>query len=161
MVKHYNPSISEDAARILNTKGEYLSSDVLPNIQPTIDIKRICNIVRQADQSTTGAFTIFTTPTDKDFYLVGWSMSFSKGSATDATNSLDLTVVIDGVTQAVETLGIFTLNTHAEALSGNCAGFPIKLDRGTNIQMTGTFTAGTLARSARIIGFTVETTKGQ
>lgn len=159
MVKHYNPSIVQNAQRILNTKADNLSDEVSGPVA-VIPIKPICRIVRFAVRSTSGSGTVYATPTDKDFYLIGCSLSVQRDAACDAPSSdgARVGIVIDSVTQGLIPISCATL-TAFSAEQNITFPFPIKIDRGTNITITGmTFTVGTCVRSVSIIGYTEETT---
>lgn len=162
MVKHYNPTIAEDANRIFNFKtGEVVSTEVAPFIQPIIPIQRKCTVIKELHHTTSGAQTLYTTPNDKDFYLTSVLMTIVKDATCDmASNVYNLTAVVDGVTISLGTIAILTLTAQSEVISRDFT-IPIKIDRGSSIFLTAnTFTAGTMSRSATICGYTVETTKG-
>lgn len=156
MARHYNPSISQDARRILNLKGtDMMVSEVLDVITPVVPIGRVCNIVRAVRQDTTGTFTIFTTPSDKDFYLVAADLSTSKNSTADNSSS-DLRVVVDGVARSLLVTAQITLT--AQGVQAFLPFTPpILVDRGTVIDVTGAFTVGAMSRVGSIVGYTVET----
>ena len=160
MVKHYNPSIAEDANRLLNSKaGDQLGAEVAPIIQPTIELRRYSNIVRSGSSTASSSTaSIFTTPSDKDFYLTGATFSLQKDATSDNTSAF-LRVTIDGST----TRNIIQMDTlTTTAVSKDMAvsfPFPIKLDRSTNVIIGATYTVGSLVRNATIFGYTVEVTK--
>jgi len=135
-VKHYNPSISERAARIFATKGDALSDDVMPNIQPVITLTPVARILKSA-----GSGTLYTTPSDKDFYLTGFSASFSK-AVTDTGTSLTLTCFTEGVSVPLIRLAGVTLTVERDTVAVDLS-IPIKVDRGTAIASgaSGTFSS--------------------
>lgn len=148
MVKHYNPSIVQDAQRIFNTKTNNISDEV-GDIIPVVPVLPVCRIVRSSASGT-----VYTTPSDKDFYLTGFSMSFSKDVA--ATGSvMTLSAIIDGVSQVLHRFAAITLTAERDSIAIDLS-FPIKIDRGTNITigLTGTFNSA----PAAIRGYTQETT---
>jgi hypothetical protein len=112
------------------------------------------------DISATGQ-TIYTTPMDKDFYLVAATLSFVKDAACDAiTSRIHMRVSVDGVVIYVLTLSTLTLTAQNQSISVSPA-IPIKLDRNTVVSFVmDTYAAGLRAISGTIIGYTVETTKG-
>lgn len=156
MPVHYNPSIAQDSRRIFNLKaGDNFSPEILPNIQPVMQISRVANIVREVGSAATGTFTIFTTPADKDFYLTGAMLSFTKDAASDLT-TMAMNVVIAGATRSIVVIPTTTLV--AGTMQHNAPiTTPILVDRGTTIGVTGTFTVGTATRFGLVQGFTVET----
>jgi len=160
VTKHYNPSIVERANRILATKaGDYLSDDVMPNIQPVIPISPIVKIIRNSNTSATGSITPYTTPDDKDFYLTAIGLSYSKNATCDvATGNVALNVTIDGVSVAVVSLAMLTLTAEKDSVYVNFNP-PIKVDRGTAITGTNTYTAGLMRRTCNVVGYTEEVTR--
>lgn len=159
MAKHYNPSITEDASRILNTKtGDNVGVEVNPIIQPVIQITRTCNIVKSTQASNTLTATIYTTPSDKDFYLTSASISMIKDVTATATRSY-ITAIIEGSTVAFCDIASFTTTVHNEAMSMTFP-VPIKIDKGTNIVITNDTNVANIRSRGTIIGYTVETTKG-
>jgi len=159
VVKHYNPSISEDAARILNSKqGQFLGDDVQGPVA-VIPIRRYANIVRRVGSTTTGSATVYTTPADKDFYLTGIQVSFIKNATCDvASGPLRYTATVEGVSQGIISLALLTLTAQDQNAFVSFET-PIKVDRNTAITTSNTFTAGAFVRECCITGYTVETTK--
>jgi len=151
MTRHYNPSITERANRILATKsGDFLSDEVISNIQPVIAIAPVAGIIKSGASGT-----IFTTPADKDFYLTGLSASFSK-AAGDTGTSLTLTGFVDGVSVPLIRLAGVTLTVERDSVVADFT-YPIKIDRNTAIASgaSGTFTASAFC----IRGYTEEVTR--
>ena len=159
-MKHYNTSISEDAMRIFNTKSfDNISSEVSPIIQPTIEIKRYANLILSSTATTTGAISI-SSPADKDFYVTGIQISYSKNVTCDiASGRMSVSVNIEGVSKHIIGFAVQTLTAENDSLSTQYTT-PIKVDRGSTFSMSGSFTAGALVRVMNIQGYTVETTKG-
>lgn len=155
MVKHNNASIAIDAARILATKGDFLSDEVDGPVA-VIPIERFCNIQRELQRSVTGNNNVYTTPTDKDFYLTGFVFSYMCDATADNTN-ITAFITTDGVTKNIARAAKITTT----ATSGIVAvefNKPIKIDRGTIIGSSSTFTVGNCTHSLAIRGYTVETT---
>jgi len=160
-MRHFNPSISEDKNRILNLKSGDDNSEVADYIQPTIEIERRINIVKTTGQGATGTFAIYTTPTDKDFYITNIILHYIKDAACDlATGGVwSLSANIDGTSQALVSLSVITLTAQDELLILQFDK-PLKIDRGNAINSNGTFGAGAMRRNVTIYGYTVETFKG-
>ena len=159
MVKHYNPSLSEDAARLFNNKqGEYLPSETAAFIQPTVELKRRCNIVRDTGNLTGATVTVYTTPTDKDFYLVTAQLSAAQDVVSANTRVL-MKCTVDGVSRAILNIAMIPSTVQRGETSDSYPN-PIKVDRGTTIQIAcNTGASGTQTNYGSIIGYTVETTK--
>lgn len=162
MVKHNNPTISEDAARLFNTKtGDMLGSEVNPIIQPTIELLRKSNIQANITLTSSSASSgIYTTPADKDFYLTSCDLSFIKDAACDINSgAFFIRIYVDGTPRYIG-IARLTLTAQHSVLSHDFQ-VPIKIDRNTTLTLiAGTFTAGSCISNATIIGYTVEVTKG-
>jgi len=157
MVKHYNTSISEDAARILNSKqGQFLSDDVQGPIA-TIAIEPKCNIIKSTTCSNATSATIFTTPADKDFYLTAVCLSTVQDATSTNTRS-QIQINVDGVTGAIVTLSFITLTAGRGEIFVSLDK-PVKLDRNSAVRITHTTAVANCTSNASAIGYTVETTK--
>lgn len=162
MVKHYNTSLADDANRILNTKaGDMLSSQVNPILQPTIPITRICDIIRSASVSASASTgTLFTTPSDKDFYLSLVSFNIIKDSTCDvASGNTNLRAVINGANTDLIAIPMLTL-TAQETNVQVAFPIPFKVDKNTSITLVAnTFTAGNFRKTGLLAGYTMEVSK--
>ncbi len=151
-MKLNNRSIALDTNRILDLKAESIS-DVMPMIQPTVEIKPRLNIIKSVvtDQ------TIYTTPTDKDFYLTNTYISMCK-AAGDTGSAISINAFIDGVATLILSIGGITGTVDYQSVAENYGQDGIKIDKGTiiNLSITGTYTS----KRALIKGYTRETTKG-
>ncbi len=156
-MRHYNPSITERLFRIFRPKaGDQFSDEVSPNLVAVVPITPVCRIIKAAGSSATGTMNVWTTPTDKDFYLTGANLSMVKDAANDmATGNVSLAVFVDGV--AVNPIGIalLTLTAQNQTVQANFS-IPIKLDRGSVISVGATYAAGAMRRFVTINGYTEE-----
>jgi len=157
MVKHFNTTIAEDSARIFNFKGDNLSVEVMPNIQPTIEIKRYCDIVRQTNATNVTSQTIFTTPADKDFYLTSCALGVMK-DALNASTVENLQGAVAGVGRVFLSIPSITLTAQTANITQTFDP-PIKLDRASTIDLASTSAVATIRMTGCITGYTVETTK--
>lgn len=153
MARHYNPSIVSRASRILNSKnGDFLGDQVMgPMAVIDVNIPRI-NILRQV----TSASTIYTTPTDKDFFLTNLMMSGSK-VATDSGTALSVTCVVGGATVTLSRFISATLTAFEQSAIMQWQSICLKIDRGTAITLSigGAWTGV----CAQIQGYTEEVTQ--
>jgi len=151
--------VNEMSEKIKESNLNLLPRDISNSIQPVIEVGKNIDqhFSKSASQATTGTITIFTTPSDKDFFMTCCNFSFAKDSTCDiGTGVIDFLCVINGAT--VRPLRSAVITTTAER--GNLEtsfSTPIKLDRNSVISLTGTFTVGVMARVASINGFTVDT----
>lgn len=155
-MRNNNPTISLDLNRIFDLKGE--STNIIADfIQPIVPITRIINIIRNATGTNATSTVLYTTPSDKDFYLTNASLSLIK-DATATSNISTITVVVEGVTQRIISIIGLTLTAQAETNYKNF-NIPIKLDRNTAITITHSTNVGNVSANGIIMGYTVETTK--
>jgi len=154
-----NKSIKQDLideAR-LNIAYDNIPSTVLPTIQPTISVeKKYVDIVRT--RTTAGSetgYALYTTPTDKFFYLTNAQLSISKDAACDAaTGACFIYGFVSGAIRNLIQVSTITLTAMQDTVSVTFSP-PVKLDRNTAITATwaGTHTAGIFVKSAVIIGY--------
>lgn len=148
MTEHYNPSISQDAARTLNTKGDNFPTDV-QGLMATVKIAPFQNIVKTNS---------YTTPTDKDFYMTSVFHSYSKTAAnTGSVQYVQFTPEETGI--AINTLALIgtTLTAEKDRIGMHFGEVGIKIKRGTTITVvqTGTYAIFDIT----IVGYTRETTR--
>lgn len=148
---------SEVLKRIVSTLGlqtmiDKTAMDLVPTIQPVIvaNPERIADVVEK--NSGTGA--IYTTPTDKDFFLTNVNIStISQNQSGNHQDSISV-VMESGATKTILGVGngsgVATDNT-ANATLNLCV--PVKLKRGSAITPTKISSSGSFS----IIGFTRET----
>jgi len=154
-MKHYNPSISEDTVNTFNLKGEEIS-EINEIISPVVIIQRPVHIVRFASVSTNTSTAIFTTPTDKDFYLTFLDTVYTSDVACDCSVTY-VDFYVEGVIRYLY-LPVTTLTALNIQKTINFNP-PIKLDRGTAVRLVGSKSVGTFFRAGTIGGYTVETRK--
>jgi len=155
-MQNYNSSISQDLNRIFDLKGE--STDLVSDIiMPVVPIVRNIDIVRNASSTASGSAIIYTTPSDKDFYLTSVYLSIAADALAEWTSSTINTTIL-GVARVLVYIVRPTLIptwTHIYVPFN----IPLKLDRGVTISSNITFAAGNTTRAYSIQGYTVETTK--
>lgn len=141
---------------ILKEGADILPKQVIPSIQPVYEVnKKYVGILRNLTRSATASATIYATPSDRDFFLCGFSNSVIKDAtcddATGVTSQIELT--IGGVTRVIGAIpGIVTTASSQTIMID--FNKPIKIDRGTNITLSGgTYTAGLKVRSVVIWGY--------
>lgn len=158
MTKHFNPSIAEDASRIFNFKGDFLSSDINDYIVPVIPISRVATVsLRTALADSAGPGTILTTPTDRDFYLTGVTMSVIKsvGSTSLLTH---VQTTINGVARFIIAIDSLSVTAQSETIS-QTFNPPLKIDRGVVISINNNTAVASIRSSATITGFFVDVDK--
>jgi len=114
---------------------------------------RVANVLVSGVAANATSALIYATPTDADFYLTSASIAFIKDvTATSASSSI--TTVISGVTQSFLNYPQFTLTVQTGA---NSMVFdpPVKIDRGTNININNSTAVGNITSRASIAGYIV------
>lgn len=139
----------------LQSGRDIVPSQINNSVQPVVEVgPRQTNLLRNITTASTGLVTIYTTPTDKDFYLTFASFSFTKDVTSDNVN-VWIQVVQNGVSRTIMEKPTQSL-TASDGQQTHSWPHPIKIDRGTNISLGGVFTAGSLTRKACVGGFILE-----
>lgn len=163
MATIYNSQLTReltDAAKIQVSRDKIpnqLAEKVVPVMEVNPKLLRRANIVRSGTATGTGASTIYTTPSNQDFFLTHAELSIIKDAASDyATGGYPLNVTIDGVTRSILIISILTLTAQNQTV-GIAFNTPVKLDRGSTIALnSASSTAGTFIRAATFGGFVDE-----
>ena len=140
-----------------NIAPQSISGQVMPVIDINPKNYRRANICKEG--STTGtSYTIYTTPTDRDFYLTTIQFTYTKNATADlATNdTLGISLKVNGATQYPIYFSTLTLTAQSDSIAITFAT-PLKIDRGSVIQLVrGAITAGNVVMSGSITGYTVD-----
>jgi len=133
-----------------------LGSTIVPVVNVNPKAYRTINIVKFAQGTATGNTVVYTTPTDRDFYLTNYVFSSSANATADSTFAR-LFVSTDEFPAGVyiAELAKQTLTEFAGTVS-MAFPVPMKLKRGTNVIVYQEFTVGASNGSAAIQGYTVE-----
>jgi hypothetical protein len=133
-----------------------LGDTVVPVMEVNPKMMRRANIVRGGTSNTSSSTSsIYTTPTDKDFFLTTVSYYVIKDAASDnIVNTVVVSVDGSGDQTLLSVPGI-TLTASNYGTSINFPS-PIKLTRGSTIRMSSSFTIGVLIRGLNITGYTVD-----
>lgn len=148
----------KDGAKLQQLKDiipSQLAEKVVPVMEVNPKLFRNIDIVRQVPGTTTGSIIAYTTLTDRDFYLNFIVASYIKDVVCDAaTGRIIVEATIGGASR--EIIGFPIINLTAQtAIIGISFPIPIKIDRGTSISMSGTYTAGVMSRTLSVGGFEV------
>jgi len=108
-----------------------LASAVVPVMEVNPKLLRRTTIIREKLVTNTAEATIYTTPTNQDFYLTGISMAYIKDATSQSTYQRVL-VVTNGATSNIAYLPQITL-TAGQANHFISFDKPVKIDRNTNI----------------------------
>lgn len=132
-----------------------VATERIPNAIPVVEVgdKLVKNaIIKNLLKTDSASTTIYTTPTNQDFYLTGSSLSVNKNVTCD-TDNVTITAVIGGAITTIMAYRGITLTAENNNIP-LILPHSIKIDRGTNILCyVAVKTAGTLNVSATIHGF--------
>jgi hypothetical protein len=137
-----------------------VSRDIVPNqlaekVVPVMEVNprllKTSQIVRGNTATNATSATIYTTPTDRDFYLTGASIAVIKDVTSTSTES-SIKVTIDGSTQRLLSISGITLTAQSSANSINFQN-PIKIDRNTTIIVTNTANTANINAWGNIVGY--------
>lgn len=126
------------------------------NIQPVFEIGAPprSNFVESGVATAGTNVTVLTTDTRRDTYITAIIFSLEKdGSADNA--SVDLRTTMNGATQQLSRIVGITLTAKSEVQTLSLP-FPLKIDRGVAILITGANTVGVIHKSAVVYGFTTD-----
>jgi len=149
---HRNPTLSTEARRFLNAKSNEDTTDQALLVVPFRPPQRI---VRRGSALDATSGTVFTTPTDKDFYLCSAVLAMATNNTATSTSS-SMSVVIDGVTVTLLEIRHVTL-TPDNIVQSQAYDPPILLDRGSLIALANSTAVGTITTAGTITGYTLET----
>jgi len=138
----------------LDVGREVVPTELAQQIVATFDIgeDKDINIVSSGSASATGTITVFTTPTDQDFYLFGASVSYDKDATADNTSIRMIVTPRGKATSDIINILNITLTARQDNLVVEFEK-GILLDRSSTITLTGDFTVGALSRAANIWGY--------
>jgi hypothetical protein len=151
---HYNTAILKNLSDFWRLKGDALPSELNDTIVPVFDVRPPANIIRTASAVNTGAAqTLYTTPTDQDFFLTNALIGVIKDVTATSTNS-QLKVTIDGVARTILNIPGLTLTVQNQSVPMAYPN-PIKVDRGTNITLENSTGVGNVTSTAAVVGFLI------
>lgn len=159
-MKHYNPTIAEDATRIFNLKNGDMMPEEIGEPVAVIPIIRQNDLTKTLNTAASGTTTIFTTDASKDTYITAFLIAYNKNAACAiGDGAMALTATINGVATVIGGIPHLDITAERQIISVTLP-YPMKVDRNTAVTLSGTFGAGACRRLATIYGYTVETTKG-
>lgn len=160
MANIYNGDLKREliSAVGIQTAREQVPNQIADKVVPVIDVNpnshRIINIITTSYANNANA-TIYTTPTNKDFYLTSVVLCRTKDAASDDTYSF-LGGTIEGAQVSFIRLSGITLTAQQQEVAINYP-LPVKIDRGTTITLSKTSTTvGVNNLTGSISGYTVE-----
>ena len=138
----------------LDTSKIVLTSEINPKLL------KFCNVVVRATSTTSSTSTIYTTPTDKEFYLTGISLSYSATVLNDQTRIYIQTQTLPSNLMApIIDINVVTTVAQSNNFSRDFT-IPLKIAPGTIIGLVKSFTAGAGSYTANIVGYTIDYSTG-
>jgi len=111
-------------------------------------------VIKNAYNTTQSATVLYTTPSDKDFYLTGIWFSNNSDVACDNTSMIINVVPENGVSTSILQIYKPSVTVYVESFPYSFSK-PIKLERGSTILFTNSFTAGSSVTSISLTGYIV------
>lgn len=131
-----------------------LADKVVPTMETNPKFFRRINIVKKNTVTNSTAGTIYTTPSDKDFYLCAINLTVSK-DATATSLLSEVRIVVDNL--QVFPISIATTTTTTETKQASIVfNNPIKIDRGTNISGINSTANANISLTVNVLGYTVD-----
>jgi len=128
-----------------------LGKEIIPVININPKHCRVVDLVRSNFANNATSATIYTTPTDADFFLVASILSLVKDvTATSIASAINVT--IDGASRSVNYIRGITLQAQDQHVSISYP-FPIKVDRNTNITVTNSAANANISATGIILGY--------
>lgn len=156
MVKNYNTSIAQDAQRHFNFKGENFSTEMPSYITPVYQITKKADLIKLNQLTNATSSTIFTSASDKDTYISALALSYAKDAANTATYCR-IAGTVEGVSVIMHQIALLPSTAGTGGFSITLP-YPIKVDRGTAVQVLADNGTAVIRVSAIVNGYTVETT---
>lgn len=137
----------------LNPGPDALPSTVTPSIQPVYPVyEKVANICVANSNVNSTSQTIYTTPANKDFYVTSLCLSVIKDATATSTDST-ITGVVNGATITLARIAGLTLTAMNDSITMSFP-VPIKLDRGTAVNLTNSTNVANVTSRATVQGFT-------
>lgn len=151
----------KDGGKIQQLKDDIpnqLAEKIVPVMEVNPKFFRRCNLIKRGSASNATSATVYTTPTDRDFFLCAACLSVVKDATATSVLST-IRVFPEGAgsatTQDILVVGGISLTAQSEIVSISLP-YPIKVERGSNIVITNSTNVGNVLATGSIIGFLVE-----
>lgn len=157
MAKIYNSQLTKELTEggKIQTAFDKVPSELAEKVVPVMEVNpkllKPVDIVRDVVRTSTGTDTLYTTPTDQDFYLTNIVFSVTGDAANDGTYNR-IQAYVGGVQRNMVSIRKTTLTAIQEVVTITFPK-PVKIDKGTSITQQAAFSAGTGAMHGTIYGF--------
>lgn len=152
-----NKEVISEVSKLLNYPTEQTPELDTSKILLVADVNplhsRRCNIVKGLTVTNSTGGTIYTTPTDKDFYLTSLALAFIK-DVTSTSTGIAIEVIIDGATVQILHFPCLSLTVQSDGIAVSYPQ-PVRIDRGTAISLVNATNVANIAIRSSLTGFTV------
>ncbi len=162
MAQIYNSDLTKeliDGAKI-QTSREYPPNQLADKVVPTLEVNpkilQKLNYTHSNTATNATSATIYTTPTDQDFYLSAVALAIIKDATSTSTKSA-VTATINGVAQDLLSIPGITLTAQTAEMSLSLPR-DLKIDRNTNIVVTNSTNVANILATGVIFGYLVYNT---
>lgn len=161
MTKIYNSNLTKaiiEGAKLQTSTDKIpdeLAEKVVPVMEVNPNLLRNINFVKRVNIVNTATTTVYTTPTDKDFYLTNAFLNFIKDALNTSVSTQLIITTEDSITDAIISFAQLTLTAQVgnENVQFNPA---IKLKRGSNITASAaSVAAGNISMNVGFAGYFV------
>jgi len=135
-----------------------LAEKIVPVFETNPLMFRRINVHALTSATNAISATIYTTPTDKDFYLTDCSLSVVKDVTSTSISSAITIKLKDGVSLNAMTLRTTSLTVESGLHIEKSFNYPILLERGSTITVTNSTNVANITSTGIIFGYTVENT---
>ncbi len=132
---------------------QQLADKVVPVMETNPRILQKLNYTHSNTATNATSATIYTTPTDQDFYLSAVALAIIKDATSTSVKSA-ITATINGVAQDLLSIPEITLTAQTAQMS---LAFPkdILIDKGTNIVVTNSTNVANILATGVIFGYLI------
>jgi hypothetical protein len=132
-----------------------LAEKVVPVMEVNPRLLKNCNVSRRGFLSNATSATLFTTPTDKDFYVCAAQMGYIKDATSTATTLRMTCITEENLSGALIVIPTLTLTAGNGGASVSIVP-PLKLTRGSIIACTSDSAVANIKVDGCIQGYTVD-----
>jgi len=132
-----------------------IADKVVPTMEVNPKLLRVCNIIKTDSAVNAASATIYTTPSDKDFFLTGAFLSVIKDATSTSSGTYLRVYDTNGVAIYPLYISSLTLTAQSESISENFS-VPIKLGRNYTVAVLNTTNVANINATAGITGYTVD-----
>lgn len=129
----------------------------IPTIEVNPFLVKIADICKTSSAINATSATIYTTPTDVDFYLTAACLSIIKDNTATSVSSY-ISFNVNGVSCSICRIAGLTLTPQNSVVPMDFNQHPIKVDRGAVIAINNSTNVANCSAFGTIVGFTVNNT---